>query len=212
VSTDGQGHSLTIVNPAAALESWNSADAWRASLTMDGSPGIDDDVDFNRDGQTNVADIDRFCAGYASHDLRYDLTHDGVIDLGDLVFLIEDVWKTRFGDSNLDREFETGDLVLVFASAQYEDAIARNSGWADGDWNCDGDFTSGDLVLAFTRGGMSSPAVRWAEDAAWLDDLAAAAVDQAIDREKMSLIIRIRGSKDDDRWFQKTEPANPGQA
>ncbi|RPJ21061.1 MAG: lamin tail domain-containing protein, partial [Planctomycetaceae bacterium] len=39
-TTDGQGHSLTIKNPANAdLDSWSSKDAWRAGPQKNGSPG-----------------------------------------------------------------------------------------------------------------------------------------------------------------------------
>ena len=57
-----------------------------------------------------------------------------------------------YGDANLDGEFNTGDLVEVFAAGEYEDGIAENSYWTEGDWNSDGDFDSSDLVVTF-RGG-----------------------------------------------------------
>jgi hypothetical protein len=60
--------------------------------------------------------------------------------------------RTTYGDANLDREFNSTDLVTVFAAGRYEDGIAGNATWAQGDWNCDGDFESGDLVLAFSTG------------------------------------------------------------
>ncbi|MEX2186351.1 MAG: lamin tail domain-containing protein [Pirellulales bacterium] len=41
-STDGAGHSLVIVNPAAATSSWNNGASWRASVQEGGSPGADD--------------------------------------------------------------------------------------------------------------------------------------------------------------------------
>jgi hypothetical protein len=60
---------------------------------------------------------------------------------------------TWFGDANMDREFNSGDLVLVFQAGQYEDAVAYNSTWSTGDWDADGEFTTGDLVVAFQDGG-----------------------------------------------------------
>ena len=56
------------------------------------------------------------------------------------------------GDSNLDGEFNTGDLVSVFQAGHYEDAVVMNSGWSEGDWNGDGEFNSSDLTLAFQDG------------------------------------------------------------
>lgn len=55
------------------------------------------------------------------------------------------------GDANRDGVFDEADLIQVFQSATYEDAIANNSVWETGDWNGDGEFTSQDLVLAFMQ-------------------------------------------------------------
>ncbi len=41
-STDGDGHSLVILNAAAGTSSWNNAASWRASVQEGGSPGTDD--------------------------------------------------------------------------------------------------------------------------------------------------------------------------
>ncbi|RIK79329.1 MAG: hypothetical protein DCC68_13495 [Planctomycetota bacterium] len=41
-STDGEGRSLVIVNPAAATSTWNSGASWRPSNLDGGSPGADD--------------------------------------------------------------------------------------------------------------------------------------------------------------------------
>ena len=72
--TDGEGQSLTIVNAQAALLDWNNADAWRASYVIDGSPGIDDDVDFNQDGFVNVIDVDLLCSGQRRrHAIRFNV-------------------------------------------------------------------------------------------------------------------------------------------
>jgi hypothetical protein len=60
------------------------------------------------------------------------------------------------GDANGDGVFNSRDLVTIFQSAEYEDAVAGNSTWSEGDWNGDGDFTTTDLVLAFQFGRYSS--------------------------------------------------------
>jgi hypothetical protein len=62
--------------------------------------------------------------------------------------------NTFFGDSDLDLEFNTGDLVAVFQAGQFEDGVANNSTWATGDWDGDGEFGSGDFILAFQEGGF----------------------------------------------------------
>jgi hypothetical protein len=69
------------------------------------------------------------------------------------VFWVNNLRRTYFGDSNLDGEFNSTDLVRLFTVGEYEDGIAANSGWSDGDWNGDQEFDSGDFVSAFAAGG-----------------------------------------------------------
>ena len=57
-----------------------------------------------------------------------------------------------YGDANKDGEFNSRDLVEVFAAGEYKDGIEENSYWTTGDWNRDGDFDSNDLVIAFRDG------------------------------------------------------------
>ena len=66
--------------------------------------------------------------------------------------LIADPLPRRPGDANRDGRFTSSDLVQVFQTGQYEDAVEGNSAWEQGDWNDDGDFTTADLVLAFQSG------------------------------------------------------------
>ncbi|MCA9215829.1 MAG: CotH kinase family protein [Planctomycetales bacterium] len=56
------------------------------------------------------------------------------------------------GDANLDGQFDSTDIMLVFQSGEYEDSIGKNSTWQTGDWSGDGEFTTVDLVLAFQAG------------------------------------------------------------
>ncbi len=118
-----------------------------------GSPGVAALPDFDRDGQLNDRDIDLLCAALGSDDPRFDLNHDGPVDEDDFDLLVESIMGSRIGDANLDRRFDSQDIVFIFQAGEYEDDLPRNSGWAEGDWNCDGDFTSDDLVLAFVEGG-----------------------------------------------------------
>ena len=106
-------------------------------------------------GQLDVVDVDRLMRGIAAgtNDVRVDLTGDHLVNRDDLTVWVKDLKKTWFGDANLDGEFNSGDLVTVFAAGEYEDTIVDNSGWAEGDWNADGNFDSGDLVVAFADGG-----------------------------------------------------------
>ncbi|MCA9198780.1 MAG: pentapeptide repeat-containing protein [Planctomycetales bacterium] len=83
----------------------------------------------------------------------FDLNQDQVVGASDLQFWVEHVVGSYVGDANLDGQFNSNDLVLVFQSSEYEDQIIGNSTWAEGDWNGDGDFTSADFVAAFQGGG-----------------------------------------------------------
>ena len=80
--------------------------------------------------------------------------------------MIEDIVGTHYGDANLDRRFNSGDLVQVFQSGEYEDAVLGNSTWSEGDWDGDGDFTTSDLVLAFTSGSYVAAARPFGNDLA----------------------------------------------
>lgn len=84
---------------------------------------------------------------------RYDVNFDGQVSADDRIHLIHEIENTYFGDSNLDGEFNSSDLTVVFQGGEYEDNITLNSSWAEGDWNGDGDFESGDLIIAFQDGG-----------------------------------------------------------
>ena len=64
--------------------------------------------------------------------------------------------RTWFGDSNMDLEFDSSDLVAVFEAGLFEDGIENNATWSTGDWNGNGDFESSDLVLAFSEGGYDA--------------------------------------------------------
>ncbi len=74
-------------------------------------------------------------------------------------YLVHEILSTTVGDANLDRVFDSSDLVQVFVAGEYEDNVIGNSGWADGDWDCDGDFTTSDLVAAFQDGGYVAAAI-----------------------------------------------------
>ncbi len=111
--------------------------------------------DFDSDGRLSQNDIDLLTGVMLSGVVppTFDLNDDLTIDQEDRRIWVEDLASTYFGDSNLDGQFNSNDLVVVFQHAGYEDGIAGNSTWATGDWNGDADFDSGDFVAAFTEGG-----------------------------------------------------------
>lgn len=111
--------------------------------------------DFNGDAALDLADINVLAEAIQTQDddPRYDVNGDGSINSLDGAFWIHDLNHTYFGDTNLDGEFASSDLVNVFAAGEYEDDLALNSTWSTGDWDGDGDFTASDFVLAFHDGG-----------------------------------------------------------
>ena len=58
------------------------------------------------------------------------------------------------GDLNLDKEFNSADLVALLASGTYEQDVA--SVWSTGDFNGDGKSNSGDLVAGLSGGGYEA--------------------------------------------------------
>jgi hypothetical protein len=128
-------------------------DFWSLAWTADEGLG-----DFNSNGTLDAEDLDLLSAEIRSgtNNAPFDLTSDQRVDELDRTFWVETLRKTYFGDSNLDGEFNTTDLVQAFQAGVYEDAIDGNAGWASGDWNGDADFSSRDLVLAFQSGGYEA--------------------------------------------------------
>jgi hypothetical protein len=111
--------------------------------------------DFNGNGVLDGEDVDILSKEIRSGQnvLEFDLNSDETVDNADRDLWVLRLRNTYYGDSNLDGEFSSRDLVEIFQSGGYEDELAGNSTWATGDWNGDADFTSRDLVLAFQTGG-----------------------------------------------------------
>ena len=148
-----------VLDPAALTD--DETVEWYAPFTSASFSGLDIAVglqannellgDFDSDGDLDADDINLLSdeARNGTNNADFDLTGDGLVNADDRSFWVVDLKNTYFGDSNLDGEFGTGDLVTVFAAGEYEDAIAGNSGFEEGDWDGNGDFQTGDLIFAF---------------------------------------------------------------
>ncbi len=112
--------------------------------------------DFNGNGLLDADDIDLLSQAVLepSPDSRFDLDGNGSVDDSDRQNWVKVQARTWLGDANLDGEFNSTDLVFVFQNGEYEDAIDKNSGWAEGDWDGDSDFSTSDFVAAFQDGGF----------------------------------------------------------
>jgi uncharacterized protein YjbI with pentapeptide repeats len=158
---EGNEVSRAIVDGQTVYNQWtvfpNGYDPVTSGLRLEPSPL----GDFDAGGTLDVADVellhDRILgirrSPSNSADKMYDVNIDGRIDASDLIFWVTDIKDTWFGDTNLDHEFNSADLVAAFSGGEYEDGIPMNSGWHEGDWNGDGDFDTADFVTAFVNGG-----------------------------------------------------------
>ena len=125
-----------------------------ADASDKGPPSENSLGDFNGDGRLDARDIDALTRAVVNgtDDDRFDLNEDGLVNSDDRWVWVRDLKVTWFGDANLNRVFNTGDLVHVFKDGEYEDSLEQNSGWEQGDWNGDLEFGSGDLLIAFQDG------------------------------------------------------------
>jgi hypothetical protein len=73
------------------------------------------------------------------------------VDDAERTIRVTELKRTYFGGANLDGQFNSGDLVIVFVTGKYESGASAE--WQDGDWNGDGQFNSRDFVVAFTEAG-----------------------------------------------------------
>ena len=144
--------------------------------------------DLNSDGMIDEGDIATICSAIGGNvfDFAFDLNGDRRLDQADLSLFVAGALGSTIGDVNLDGQFDSTDLALVFSAGEYEDGVAGNSSWSDGDWNCDGEFDSRDLVLAFQASDYvpvaAAPAARNTD--ALAPGLFAAAVDQLFDSDR----------------------------
>jgi hypothetical protein len=125
-------------------------------FTIDSAGKIPDKAptgDFNQNGVLDAADIDDLTAQSASgaNLSAYDLNADSLVNESDINVWIKTLYKSWVGDADLNREFNTTDLVEVLASGSYEADVP--SVWSTGDFNGDGRTNTTDLVEALADGG-----------------------------------------------------------
>lgn len=106
--------------------------------------------DFDGNGQLTANDMDLLsdAVRQGDHPAAFDLDANGLVDEADRETWIFDLKNSYFGDSNLDGEFNTSDMILVLETGEYEDELQANSTWATGDWSGDREFDSADFITA----------------------------------------------------------------
>ena len=120
-------------------------------LLAGGTPQLPGDYNWN--GQLDAGDLDLQAGAIAGglHPKEFDLNGDDLVDFADRLAWVNDLKNTWIGDSNMDLQFNSGDMVQVFVRGKYE--TGEDAGWEDGDWNGDMKFGSSDMVAAFVAGG-----------------------------------------------------------
>ena len=146
---------IGVVRPAFAARTGGAFDNYEIDNFTYNDGSATKVGDYNENGLLDTGDLDlQASEGIAGGDLSYDLNSDGVVNEADRVVWVNDLKNTWMGDADLNGEFDSGDLVAVFAEAKYETGEAAN--WAQGDWNGDQIFGSGDLVAAFSNAGYDT--------------------------------------------------------
>lgn len=150
INDEGEESQKTLI--AASFDDFWASDSPKTNVDP---PGIDELTEAINLGLT---------------DSRFDIDENGTVNAEDRVAWVREIGKTYFGDATLDGEFNSGDMVQVFARGKYE--TGAEALWADGDWNGDGVFASGDMVTAFADGGYErgqpTGAVAVPEPGGWL--------------------------------------------
>jgi hypothetical protein len=100
--------------------------------------------DFNSDKYLTADDIDILTReiGFNTTDTQFDLNGDGVVNLDDRVFWVEDVFHTHLGDLNLDGRVDDVDLNLMNNTL-----FNYGTEWTTGDFNGDGNTDVSDWNL-----------------------------------------------------------------
>ena len=125
--------------------------ALAVALLINGTSSAQIPGDIDGNGLLDAADIDLVDPLYCGPPETRDVNADGMLDVDDRVYWLHVLKQTWVGDTNLDGEFNSSDLVQVFAAGKFE--TGEEARWEQGDWNGDYTFSSGDLVFAFVDGG-----------------------------------------------------------
>lgn len=126
----------------------NDATNWSADSATPGSFPGSLWGDFNGDLLVNATDIDLLMSAVhaGSHNTNFDLTGDLQLTSADTDQLVQVILMTDYGDTDLDRDVDTGDLTQAIIN--FTGAGGAGKTWSSGDGDGDGDVDTGDLTQA----------------------------------------------------------------
>jgi hypothetical protein len=102
--TDGDGYSLTIINPAADTNDWDEKDSWRPSAYINGSPGWDDSGIVPNPSDIVISEVMAHTDIYPNDWIELHNATTSPIDISG--------WYLSDNDSNLTKyEFQSGTVI-----------------------------------------------------------------------------------------------------
>jgi len=88
-----------------------------------------------------LCSVDDVFQAVQQNDIAYDLNEDGIVDLEDATFAVEEILGTRWGDHNLDGRVDFSDFLNLSSNFGQADAA-----FADGDADGDGAIAFSDFL------------------------------------------------------------------
>jgi hypothetical protein len=123
--TDGDGYSLTIINPANPdVNSWDKKDSWQASAYINGSPGTDDSGIIPNPGEIVINEVMVHTDTYPDDWIELYNTTTGPIDIGG--------WYLSDNDANLFKyRFATGTTIPAYGFVVVSEDVNFGSSASD---------------------------------------------------------------------------------
>lgn len=149
---------ILVYNRAVSQAERQQIETYLNNTYFSGASAATLELDYTQDGLLNLDDLDALGQLVVNGETSpvYDLDGNSTVDVGDVHYMVENIFGTTVGDANLDGVFNPDDIVQIFQAAEYEDGIVGNSTWSEGDWNADGEFDSQDIVLALQSGNYTT--------------------------------------------------------
>ncbi len=111
--------------------------------------------DLNNDSQLTSADIDILLNALNTGDqsLVFDLDASGDVNEADRTFMVETIFRTLLGDTDLDRDVDFADFLILSSNFGSTD-----TGWAQGNFNGDADTGFADFLMLSANFGLDAAA------------------------------------------------------